>query len=169
MRGGQGRNGAREHAKLLAPETFFGDLLQHLGERRQIVKTVHAEAPAPRSVDGAGEHREHRDRPDGLGRVHGVFERDAPLQPAGLRFYPQPRGGAYPFSGNPGDRLGPFRRARPDTLGEPVETFLSQSADCPLRRVAQPEDIARAVVFLASDDAAMITGSTLDVDGGRCI
>jgi NAD(P)-dependent dehydrogenase (short-subunit alcohol dehydrogenase family) len=32
-----------------------------------------------------------------------------------------------------------------------------------------PEDLARAALFLASDDAAMITGSTVEVDGGRCI
>jgi meso-butanediol dehydrogenase / (S,S)-butanediol dehydrogenase / diacetyl reductase len=36
----------------------------------------------------------------------------------------------------------------------------------PLGRVGQPEDIARAVMFLASDDAAWITGTTLIVDGG---
>jgi NAD(P)-dependent dehydrogenase (short-subunit alcohol dehydrogenase family) len=35
-----------------------------------------------------------------------------------------------------------------------------------LKRVAQPEDIAPAVVFLASDDARWITGDTLRVDGG---
>jgi 3-oxoacyl-[acyl-carrier protein] reductase len=39
----------------------------------------------------------------------------------------------------------------------------------PLGRLNQPQDIAAAVVFLASDDAAMITGSCLEVDGGRCI
>jgi 3-oxoacyl-[acyl-carrier protein] reductase len=39
----------------------------------------------------------------------------------------------------------------------------------PLGRLNQPEDLARAAVFLASDDAAMITGSCLEVDGGRCI
>jgi 3-oxoacyl-[acyl-carrier protein] reductase len=39
----------------------------------------------------------------------------------------------------------------------------------PLGRLNQPEDVAAAVVFLASDDAAMITGSCLEVDGGRCI
>ena len=33
----------------------------------------------------------------------------------------------------------------------------------------RPEDIAHAAVFLASDEAAMITGSCLEVDGGRCI
>jgi 3-oxoacyl-[acyl-carrier protein] reductase len=39
----------------------------------------------------------------------------------------------------------------------------------PLGRLNAPEDIAKAAVFLASDDAAMITGSCIEVDGGRCI
>jgi 3-oxoacyl-[acyl-carrier protein] reductase len=39
----------------------------------------------------------------------------------------------------------------------------------PLGRLNQPEDLANAAVFLASDDAAMITGSCVEVDGGRCI
>ncbi|MGH7333948.1 MAG: glucose 1-dehydrogenase [Candidatus Rokuibacteriota bacterium] len=42
-------------------------------------------------------------------------------------------------------------------------------ATVPLGRLNQPEDLANAVVFLASDDAAMITGSCVEVDGGRCI
>ncbi len=36
----------------------------------------------------------------------------------------------------------------------------------PLGRVGEPEDIANAVLFLASDEAAWITGTTLVVDGG---
>lgn len=36
----------------------------------------------------------------------------------------------------------------------------------PLRRLAQPEDLANAVAFLASDEAAYITGQTLSVSGG---
>jgi 3-oxoacyl-[acyl-carrier protein] reductase len=42
-------------------------------------------------------------------------------------------------------------------------------ATVPLGRLNQPEDIARTAVFLASDDAAMITGACIEVDGGRCI
>ncbi len=42
-------------------------------------------------------------------------------------------------------------------------------ATVPLGRLNQPEDLANAAVFLASDEAAMITGSVLEVDGGRCI
>jgi NAD(P)-dependent dehydrogenase (short-subunit alcohol dehydrogenase family) len=36
----------------------------------------------------------------------------------------------------------------------------------PLRRVAQPEDIAKVVRFLLSDDAAYVTGTYVVVDGG---
>lgn len=39
----------------------------------------------------------------------------------------------------------------------------------PLGRLNTPEDVARAALFLASDDAAMITGTELYVDGARCI
>ncbi|HEU5195228.1 MAG TPA: SDR family oxidoreductase, partial [Methylomirabilota bacterium] len=42
-------------------------------------------------------------------------------------------------------------------------------ATVPLGRLNQPEDLARTAVFLASDEAAMITGSCVEVDGGRCI
>jgi acetoacetyl-CoA reductase len=37
----------------------------------------------------------------------------------------------------------------------------------PARRLGQPEEIARCVVFLASDDAGFITGSTLTANGGQ--
>ena len=39
----------------------------------------------------------------------------------------------------------------------------------PLRRVGQPEDVAAAVAFLASDDARHITGSSLLIDGGQTL
>ncbi|MCE5254841.1 MAG: SDR family oxidoreductase [Actinomycetia bacterium] len=37
---------------------------------------------------------------------------------------------------------------------------------CPMKRPAEPEEVARAIAFLASDDAGFITGVTLPVDGG---
>ena len=37
----------------------------------------------------------------------------------------------------------------------------------PIGRLGEPEDIARCVVFLASDDAGFITGSTLSANGGQ--
>ena len=36
----------------------------------------------------------------------------------------------------------------------------------PLRRVGEPEDVANAALFLASDEASWITGEVLAVDGG---
>lgn len=39
----------------------------------------------------------------------------------------------------------------------------------PLGRFSTPEDIASAACFLCSDEAGMITGVALEVDGGRCI
>src|SRR5512147_2050397 len=42
-------------------------------------------------------------------------------------------------------------------------------ATIPLGRLSLPSDIATAAVFLASDEAAFITGACLEVDGGRCI
>lgn len=40
-------------------------------------------------------------------------------------------------------------------------------AQIPLGRIAQPEDIAKAAVFLASDDAGWVTGERLQVAGGQ--
>ena len=42
-------------------------------------------------------------------------------------------------------------------------------ASIPIGRFSTPEDIAAAACFLCSDEASMITGVALEVDGGRCI
>jgi 3-oxoacyl-[acyl-carrier protein] reductase len=49
---------------------------------------------------------------------------------------------------------------------EARERFL---ATIPLGRFSTPADIAAAAVFLCSDEASLITGVSLEVDGGRCI
>ena len=38
-----------------------------------------------------------------------------------------------------------------------------------MKLMDRPDDLAKVAVFLASDDAAMITGTCVEVDGGRCI
>ncbi|GAB3675926.1 3-oxoacyl-[acyl-carrier-protein] reductase [Actinocorallia lasiicapitis] len=49
-------------------------------------------------------------------------------------------------------------------LDEKLQDMIKQNI--PLKRQAEPEEIAKAVRFLASDDAAYITGAVLPVDGG---
>jgi NAD(P)-dependent dehydrogenase (short-subunit alcohol dehydrogenase family) len=61
----------------------------------------------------------------------------------------------------------PMSRLRP---GDDWEATLAQwGRNIPLGRVGQPEDVARAILFLASEEAAWITGTTLVVDGGSTI
>jgi 3-oxoacyl-[acyl-carrier protein] reductase len=43
------------------------------------------------------------------------------------------------------------------------------TANIPLGRIAEPQDVANSIVFLASEQAAFLTGVCLDVDGGRSI
>lgn len=49
----------------------------------------------------------------------------------------------------------------------PTELEKEIAASYPLRRIGQPEDIAKAVIFFASDQAAWITGQVLHVGGGN--
>ncbi|MGF6832503.1 NAD(P)-dependent dehydrogenase (short-subunit alcohol dehydrogenase family) [Paenarthrobacter sp. TE4293] len=52
--------------------------------------------------------------------------------------------------------------AQPD----PEAAARSVASGIPLGRVAEPEDVANAVLFLASDRAAYLTGASIAVDGG---
>lgn len=62
--------------------------------------------------------------------------------------------------------LAPGTTATDMTAGWSEATQERLKAQIPLGRFAQPEEIAEAVCFLASDGAAFITGATLDVNGG---
>jgi 3-oxoacyl-[acyl-carrier protein] reductase len=55
-----------------------------------------------------------------------------------------------------------------DSLAEP-ETFKKVLGDIPLNKIAQPEEIAGPVLFLASDLASHITGEILNVNGGSVL
>ncbi len=60
----------------------------------------------------------------------------------------------------------------PTFMGKPAvdeEGRARYVATIPLGRLNTPEDLAKAALFLVSDDAAMMTGTCLEVDGGRCI
>ncbi len=66
----------------------------------------------------------------------------------------------------PGDTDTPMLRGEARQLGESDEHFLAEAADRPLQRIGQPEDIAQAALYLASDASSFVTGTALVVDGG---
>jgi 3-oxoacyl-[acyl-carrier protein] reductase len=53
--------------------------------------------------------------------------------------------------------------------GDTPELRAKFVASIPLGRMSQPADIAGAALYLASDRAAFLTGTALEVDGGRCV
>ncbi len=68
----------------------------------------------------------------------------------------------------PGDTDTPMLEAEFRQRGLDREAGLGEAAaEIPLGRVATADDVARAVLFLASDAAAFITGAALPVDGGN--
>lgn len=63
----------------------------------------------------------------------------------------------------PGTVDSPWVRRLVEEAGESLERLRARQ---PMGRLGTPEEIARAALYLASDDAAFATGSTLTVDGG---
>jgi NAD(P)-dependent dehydrogenase (short-subunit alcohol dehydrogenase family) len=66
----------------------------------------------------------------------------------------------------PGDTETPMLRSEADQLGVSYESFLQAASEVPLGRIGTPEETAQAVLFLVSDAAAYITGTSILVDGG---
>lgn len=65
------------------------------------------------------------------------------------------------------DRMRELYGARAQGAGRTLDDVLAdEAARIPLKRLAEPEDVAALVVFLASGPARQITGTTVQVDGG---
>ena len=70
------------------------------------------------------------------------------------------------------DRMSYWERDKAQELGITQEEFRSQIVDSsaqgtPLGRIAESEDVANMVAFLAGDDASFITGQSYNVNGGQ--
>ena len=66
----------------------------------------------------------------------------------------------------PGRVETPFVKSRIAEYPDPAQAYREMSATQLTGRMARPDEIAAAAVYLASDEAAMVTGSCLMIDGG---
>lgn len=63
----------------------------------------------------------------------------------------------------------PMGRRSVASRSDPDAYLREIAAEIPMKRIAQPEDLTGAAVFLASDESSYITGIALPVDGGRTV
>ena len=66
----------------------------------------------------------------------------------------------------PGRVETPFVRARLAEYADPAKAYAEMSATQALGRMGMPEEVAAAALYLASDEAAFVTGTALEIDGG---
>jgi 2-dehydro-3-deoxy-D-gluconate 5-dehydrogenase len=125
----------------------------------------------------AAEEMIARGRP---GRIVNVTSIDA-LHPSmiGLSHYDASKHGAWGFTKNVALELAPHGICvnavapggikTPGTGGTDQESLAAFEAMIPMRRMGDPDDIGRAVLFLASELSSYTTGIQLVVDGGRLL
>lgn len=111
------------------------------------------------------------------GRVVNMSSMSAVYGDTGLADYAAAKAGVIGFTRSLARELAPFevnvnvvapgaiRTRAHDRL--PAETIERIRASVPMGYVAEPEDVAHVVSFLASDGARYVTGQTLLIDGGR--
>jgi NAD(P)-dependent dehydrogenase (short-subunit alcohol dehydrogenase family) len=63
--------------------------------------------------------------------------------------------------------LSPGPIATPLSAAGPQDTIKGMTSTIPMGRMGEPGEVAKAALFLASEDSSFITGTELFVDGGR--
>jgi len=114
--------------------------------------------------------------PERRGKIVNISSISGILGTAGQTNYAATKGGVISFTKSLARELGPFNihvnAVAPGLIEsevvskmpkEKVETIIKSSS---LSRIGKPEEVAKVVLFLASDDSNYITGQTIIVDGG---
>jgi NAD(P)-dependent dehydrogenase (short-subunit alcohol dehydrogenase family) len=75
---------------------------------------------------------------------------------------------AEPVTNSVGFRMSPiFMHSSTNRFTGGGERKAGLIAGVPLKRIGTPEEIAEAILFLASDKASFLTGQVISVDGGK--
>jgi 3-oxoacyl-[acyl-carrier protein] reductase len=114
--------------------------------------------------------------PERKGKIINISSVSGILGTAGQTNYAATKGGVISFTKSLARELGPFNihvnAVAPGLVEsemvskmakEKVESIIKSSS---LSRMGKPEEVAKVVLFLASDDSDYITGQTIVVDGG---